>query len=99
MRDGAACVVLIDGGASAYGGSIPPLPTNFTDTMTIQQIIAYVRGTTEYNALSDAGKQAIAEGDAQALASVLNARIEALSQMDATQAHSVREVLRDLNAL
>ena len=67
--------------------------------MTIQQIIAYVRGTDEYAALSEAEKQAIAEGDTQALASVLTARIDALSQTDTTQADSVREVLRELNAL
>jgi hypothetical protein len=98
MRDGAACVVLIDGGASAYGGSIPPLPTTFTIMMTIPQIIAYVRGTPDYAALSETEKQAIAAGDPQALAAVLNARIDSLTQTDLTQADSVREVLRDLNA-
>ncbi len=92
-------MVLIDGGASAYGGSIPPLPTNFTDIMTVQQIIAYVRGTIEFTALSDAEKQAIAAGDTQALASVLTARINALSQTDTTQADSVQAVLCGLNAL
>lgn len=99
MRDGKLCVLLIDGGASAYGGSIPPLPTIFTNTMNILEIIGYVRGTTEYTALSEAEMQAVAGGDTQALASVLTARISALDKIDPTQAESVREVLRDLNAL
>jgi hypothetical protein len=67
--------------------------------MTILQIIGYVRGTAEYTALSEAEKQTVAAGDAQALASVLTARIAALDQTDPTQADSVREVLRELNAL
>ncbi len=99
MRDGKLCVLLIDGGASAYGGSIPPLPTIFTNTMNILEIIGYVRGTPEYTALSEAEMQAVADGDTQTLASVLTARISALDKIDSTQAESVREVLRDLNAL
>lgn len=66
--------------------------------MTIPQIIAYVRGTAEYAALSEIEKRAIAAEDIQALAAVLNARVDALSQTDCTQADSVREILRDLNA-
>ena len=98
MRDGKLCVLLIDGGASANGGSIPPLPTIFTNTMNILEIIGYVRGTAEYTALSVAEMQAVADGDTQILASVLTARISALDKINSTQAESVREVLRDLNA-
>jgi hypothetical protein len=92
-------VVVVDGGASAYGGSIPPLPTIFPKLMNLDQIIAYVRGTTEYAALTESEKQAVADGDTQTLASILNARIAALNLTDPTQGASVQEVLRDLNAL
>lgn len=67
--------------------------------MNLTQIISYVRGTAEYAALTESEKQAVANGDIQALTSILNSRIYALSQTDPTQASSVQEVLLDLNAL
>lgn len=92
-------MVVVDGGASAYGGSIPPLPTILPKLMNLDQIIAYIRGTTEFAALTEPEKRAVADGDTQALASILNARIAALNLTDPTQAASVREVLRVLNSL
>ena len=86
-----------DGGASAHGGSIPPLPTTLTTIMNLTKIIAYVRGTTEYEALTEQQKMAVGKGEIEILAKVLNTRIEALDRTDPTKALSVREVLSALN--
>lgn len=67
--------------------------------MNLNQIIAYVRGTTEYISLTEPEKQAVADGDTQVLASILKAKIATLNLTDPTQAASVKEALRDLNAL
>ena len=65
--------------------------------MTIDQIIAYVRGTTEFAALPSPDQASISAGDAAVLADFLQQRIAVLESVDASKADSVREVLRALN--
>ena len=67
--------------------------------MTIEKIIAFVRGTTEFAALSSPDQASIAAGDREVLAKVLQQRIAALELDDASKANSVRAVLLALNNL
>lgn len=67
--------------------------------MNIEQIIAYVRGTAEFNALSDSQRASIAAGDHDLLGKCLQQKIAALDTVDTSKANSVRAVLIALNNL
>lgn len=67
--------------------------------MTLDQIIACVRGTEEFKALTTSLKAALRAGDHSLLSGCLDQRIASLETIDATRADSVRAVLIALNNL
>jgi len=67
--------------------------------MTLDQIIAYVRGTEEFETLTTSQKAALGAGDHSLLSGCLEQRIASLETIDATKADSVRAVLIALNNL
>lgn len=67
--------------------------------MSLDQIIAYVRGTDEFTNLLASQKALIAAGNRDVIAQCLQQRISILNSVDASKANSVRAVLMALNQL